>query len=78
MMDMHYDYDIDIVSMTKQELAQLYAPDLTPHAAVNRLTRWIAYNPKLSDALLRTGYRKTLRRLSPRQVELIVRHLGEP
>lgn len=25
-----YDYDMDIVAMSKQELAQMYAPDLTP------------------------------------------------
>ncbi len=33
-----YDYDMDIVAMSKQELAQMYAPDLTPHAAVNRFS----------------------------------------
>jgi hypothetical protein len=36
-----YEYDMDIVSMTKRELAMMYAPDLTPHAAVNRLMHWI-------------------------------------
>ena len=71
-------YDIDIVTMSKRELAQLYAPELTPHAAVNRLMNWIQHHPALTSALQQTGYRKTARIFSPRQVELIVEHLGEP
>ena len=71
-------YDIDIVTMSKRELAQLYAPELTPHAAVNRLMNWIRNHPTLTSALHQTGYRKTARIFSPRQVELIVEHLGEP
>jgi hypothetical protein len=73
-----YDYDIDIISMSKRDLAQLYAPELTPRSAVNRLMRWISIHPVLSDELRKAGYRKTAKVLSPRQVELIVEHLGEP
>lgn len=73
-----YDYDIDIVAMGKRELAQLYAPDLMPRSAVNRLNRWISIHPVLSAELRKTGYRKTCKIFSPRQVELIVEHLGEP
>lgn len=72
------DDGMELVSMTKRELATLYAPELEPHAAVNRLTRWIACNPSLALALRSAGYRKTQRLLSPRQVGLIVEHLGEP
>ncbi|MBR0046446.1 MAG: DUF4248 domain-containing protein [Bacteroidaceae bacterium] len=72
------EYEIDIVSMTKTELAMLYAPDLTPHSAVNRLAKWIACNKLLTAALRRTGYRKTARRFSPKQVKLIFHYLGEP
>jgi hypothetical protein len=77
-MNYREDYEMEITSMTKTELAMLYAPDLTPHSAVNRLARWMACNPLLMAALRRTGYRKTARRFSPRQVALIVRYLGEP
>ncbi len=72
------DYEMEVVGMAKSELAEMYAPDLSPHAALNRLSRWIAYNPQLTEALRLTGYRKHARQLSPRQVELIFRYLGEP
>ncbi|MDO4738281.1 MAG: DUF4248 domain-containing protein [Bacteroidales bacterium] len=73
-----YDYDMEIVPMRKQELAMLYAPDLSPRAAVNRLMRWVGMHPTLTAELLKTGYQKRSRLLSARQVELIVEHLGEP
>lgn len=73
-----YDYDMDIVSMSKGQLAQMYAPDLTPHAAVNRLANWIRLHPTLLEELQRTGYRKTSRLFTPQQVHLIVERLGEP
>jgi len=73
-----YEYDMDIVPMTKRELAMMYAPDLTPHAAVNRLMQWINYHPTLTQELLATGYRKTARVLTAKQVHLIVERLGEP
>ena len=73
-----YEYDMDIVPMTKRELAMMYAPDLTPHAAVNRLMQWINYHPTLTQELLATGYRKTSRILTAKQVHLIVERLGEP
>ena len=72
------DYEMEIVGMGKGELAEMYAPDLSPHAALNRLSRWIDYNPQLSEALRQTGYRRHARRFSPRQVELIFQFLGEP
>jgi hypothetical protein len=64
--------------MRKQELALLYAPDLTPHAAVNRLMDWVRRNPNLCSELEKSGYRKTAKMLSARQVRLIVYFLGEP
>ncbi len=77
-MTSRYDYDMDIVAMPKRELAQMYAPDLTPRAAVNRLMDWIRRHPTLTDELSRTGYRKTARVFTPRQVHLILDYLGEP
>lgn len=73
-----YDYDLEISPMSKGELAALYAPGLTPHAAVNRLMNWIARHPTLPGDLAATGYRKRARMLSARQVHLIVDRLGEP
>lgn len=71
-------YDMDILPMTKRELAQMYSPDLTPHSAVNRLMRWVRHHPVLRAKLEGSGYRKRARLLSARQVGLIVEYLGEP
>lgn len=73
-----YEYDIDIVPMSKRELAQLYAPELTPHAAVNRLMVWINRHPLLLAELMNAGYKKTSKILSAVQVGLIVEYLGAP
>lgn len=61
-----------------QELAILYAPGLTPHSASRRLTRWVIINKELYDRLIRSGWIKGARILSPLQVAIIVDFLGEP
>lgn len=71
-------YKTPVESMTMTELALLYAADLTPHSAVNRLMKWISKIPKLVRALNEAGYRKHSKRFSPEQVALIFRYLGEP
>ncbi len=63
---------------TKQELALLYFPGSAPRTAVNHLTRWIRRSPSLCQKLRSMGYRPTSKFYTPRQVELIVSHLGEP
>ena len=64
---------------TKKELALLYFAYVTDsHAAVNRLMAWINRCQPLLSALHAAGYRKTTKVLSPREVTLIVDHLGEP
>ena len=55
-----------------QELAILYAPDLTPESAGKRLSSWIRFNPKQS------GWKKGQRVLTPLQVRIIIQYLGEP
>lgn len=72
------DLNFVVAAMSKHELAMLYAPNLTPHAAVNRLMNWINLHPTLSSELPKTGYRKTSKLFSPQQVALIVEYLGEP
>ena len=62
----------------KSELAEAYAPTLTTHSALNRLALWIDLNPQLSQALAQTGYRRTQRVFTSRQVALIFEYLGEP
>lgn len=62
----------------KSELAQAYAPDICPGAALNRLALWIKTNKQLSEALMQTDYRKNQRMFTSRQVSLIFEFLGEP
>ena len=62
----------------KSELAEAYAPSLTTHSALNRLALWIDTNAPLSEALSQTGYRRTQRIFTSRQVALIFEYLGEP
>ena len=64
--------------MSKSELAMAYAPHLTQGGAVNRLMDWIHHNPELTEALLRSGYRKSQKLLTSLQVRTIFSYLGEP
>ena len=65
-------------SMTKKELAVAYSPGLTVGGATNRLRDWMQLNKRLMRELSATHYRKTQHILTARQVEIIVRYLGEP
>ncbi len=69
---------MEIRNYTKKELALLYFPDASPHTAVNRLMRWITRCTPLMEALRAAHYRDTERSFTPKQVECIVRFLGEP
>ena len=40
----------------KRDLAMGYAPDITPVAALNRLSAWIHHHKPLYQALLDSGY----------------------
>lgn len=63
---------------SKQELARLYFPGIQPHSAVCRLMSWVKADRQLMERLLQVHYSPTTRLLTVRQVELIVRFLGEP
>ena len=55
----------------KQELAQMYFPDLTIRASVNKLRRWMRKCKPLMDEILATAF-------SVREVRLITYYLGKP
>ncbi len=61
-----------------QELAILYAPDLTPESAAKRLSTWVKLNEELTRALQQAGWRRGQRVLTPLQVQRITEYLGEP
>ena len=63
---------------SKAELARLYAPNLSERGALKRLQAWIDFNPRLARALARAGYSRRQKLVTPRQVEIVYRYLGEP
>lgn len=77
-MTMNNNYDVPVRAYTKQELARMYAPELTDKAAGKRLCQWMKLCRPLWMELEKTGYQPLQRILNPRQVELIFRYLGEP
>lgn len=62
----------------KRELAEAYAPNISPTSALNRLSKWLKMNLQLNEALIQTGYRDTQKVFTSMQVELIFRYLGKP
>ena len=60
----------------KTELAVLYSPHLRTVTAVKKLRRWIRGNRPLMAALAEADYNPRRLSYTPREVELIVRHLA--
>ena len=65
-------------ALSLKELSQMYFPNSSPKSAGTQLLRWLKYNRKLWDELAEAGYTRGQRLLTPRQVELVFRYLGEP
>ncbi|MDB8922950.1 DUF4248 domain-containing protein, partial [Parabacteroides merdae] len=65
-------------SATLRWLGRQYSPDVAPEVASRRLKQWIVGNPILSGLLQENGWTPSQRVLTPKQVEQIVRILGEP
>jgi len=71
--------DFKIRSYSKKELALCYFPTSeNPHSAVNHLMAWINRCTPLREALEQQGYQKTAKWFSPKEVRMIIDHLGEP
>ena len=70
--------DFTIRPYTKKELALMYFPDSSPRTAVNHLMSWIHRCTPLWTQLQATGYNVTGKDFTPRQVKIIIEHLGEP
>ncbi len=63
---------------SKTELAMLYAPKSTADTARKNLYRWIQYCKPLCKELDTLHYNPNRKTFMKREVEAIVRHLGEP
>jgi len=61
-----------------KELSVMYFPHSSIRSAGVQLKRWFVYNRKLMAALQETGYVNGQKLLTPKQVQLIFEHLGEP
>ena len=70
--------EFEIRTMGFGELAQMYNPTIGKGSASNTLRKWILLNKDLHNALNQTGYIKSIKELTPKQVQLIVEALGEP
>ena len=62
----------------KAELALLYCPGRAEETALKTMMRWIRQCEPLMEALDAIGYNCRRHRFLRREVEQIVRHLGEP
>ena len=60
------------------ELALLYCPGRSEETALKTMMRWIRQCEPLMEALDAIGYNCRRHRFLRREVEQIVRHLGEP
>ncbi len=60
------------------ELAQLYFPQITKQSATIQFRRWIRINNSLQIELTSNGFRKFQKMLTPKQVEIIIKYIGEP
>lgn len=68
----------EIRAYDKVELAMLYCPGRTAESAGKTLQRWIRRCEALVKELEEIGYNVRRHRFLRKEVELIVRHLGEP
>lgn len=62
----------------KNELAMMYFPDVSKAAASRNFRRWIRNCPPMMKELDEMGYDKNRQYLLKAEVEVIVKHLGEP
>lgn len=69
---------IRIQTYSKSQLAALYLPCIQPASARRTLRSWIAKNTKLQAALAQAGYSENAILLTPAQVKLFFKFLGEP
>lgn len=62
----------------KSELARLYSPNVCPKSALRLLNAYIHRADGLLAALEATGYSHHARHFTPKQLALVLEHLGEP
>lgn len=61
-----------------KEVAVQYYPIVIPEVASRQLRRDIMEYRALSDAMSKAGFRRSQKRLTPKQVGILYTYLGEP
>lgn len=64
--------------LNKGLLAMMYSPNVCRKSALRLLNSYIHRAKGLLSALEETGYSHHARHFTPRQLELVLLHLGEP
>ena len=64
--------------LNKGLLAMMYSPNVCRKSALRLLNAYIHRAKGLLSALEETGYSHHARHFTPRQLELVLMHLGEP
>jgi len=64
--------------ISKTDLAVAYFPYVNEHSARHKLMGIIDSDAKLMESLSQSGYIRTSRQFSPKQVDIIFDHLGNP
>ena len=70
--------DFVVKCYNKQELAQIYFPDLSVRASVDKLRRWMRKCEPLMQEILNTDFHPKTKAFSVREVRLIAYYLGKP
>lgn len=70
--------DFVVKCYNKQELAQMYFPDISVRASVDKLRRWIRRCQPLMDEIMATDFHPKTKAFSVREVRLIAYYLGKP
>lgn len=60
------------------ELGCLFLPTLNSRSASNQFRAWINKNEKLKQDLINAGFIHRQKIYTPKQVQIIIEHLGEP
>lgn len=68
----------DCLPNTKVELALKYNSKTSTDNAVRILRTWIQKNPELVSELRKTNYNSKNKLITPNQVRIIYKYLGEP
>ena len=67
-----------IRSYSKADLAMMYNPDQCVTVALKTLSRWIQTNTELRKELDAINYNKRRHSFTPKEIEAIVRYIGQP